>query len=117
AVAPFRALRHPPLARGQGPLGSPAIAWRADARSNRQRGERLSTEIKAGLLPRRWQWVRWYLGAGEGDVPAVGLATERDHLGRALNRTRPRDVDTPNLGEHQMPVIQPRAVAVLLEGE
>jgi hypothetical protein len=60
--------------------------------------------------------VQRHVGAGDADVPAVGLA-DRDRLRRALKGTRPPHHDAPDFGEDQVAVIELRTVADLLVGE
>src|SRR5215467_10403980 len=58
-----------------------------------------------------------HLSTRDGYVPAIGLFGDRDCLGRPFYWTAPVHRDTPDLGEDEGAVIQPRPVAVFLEGE
>jgi hypothetical protein len=61
--------------------------------------------------------MRWYGGAGDRHIPAVGLARDRDGLGDALKRAAPVHIDAPATREHQEASVESGPVAILLEGE
>src|SRR5262249_43826543 len=117
AMAPALATTDTSLAFGEIHFCLAVAGWRADAHAVRKRGERLNTEVYPGLLSSGRERLHWHIRAGEGRVPAVGLVRDRDRLGRAFDGSAPMDTDTPDLGQNEKAVVQPRAVAILLVGE
>ncbi len=71
-----------------------------------ERGERLKPKVYARLLPSGGQGLHRHIRTGEADVPAVRFPTDRDRLGRSLNRAGPAHGDAPNLGQDQEAVVQ-----------
>src|SRR5262249_32214586 len=77
----------------------------------------LQSDINARLTTLEREWLRGYFSAGEADVPAIGFSSDRDRLGRAFQWARPAHGNTPNLGQDQKSIVQPRTIAKLLVGE
>src|SRR4029077_8688963 len=88
-----------------------------NSRAIREGGERLKAEVNPGYLSSRRQGLYRRLSARETDVPTVCFPADGDGLDRSLCRATPTDGDTPNLGEDQEPILQGRAVAILLVSE
>ncbi len=82
-----------------------------------ERGKGLQAKINPCLLTSRRQGRARHVGTKDGDIPAVGLPRDRHRLGRALQRAGPMDADAPEFVQDQGAVIQPGAVATLLERE
>src|SRR5262249_45628700 len=101
AMAALLARGYPALARRQVPLRLAKAARVVDHGPIGQGGEGFQTEVYPGLLARWGQQVRWHLGTGDGDVPAVGLVGYRDRLGRALDGAGPMHAEAPDLGEDE----------------
>src|SRR5262249_24124835 len=116
-LAPFLAPGYPPLAFGQGSLGWTRAAWSMDHRSVGERGKGLQPQVDAGLLPRRWQRLRRYLGTGDRHRPPIGFLGEGDHPGCTGKRSGPVDTETSNLRQDEVTIVEPGAVSVFLVGE
>jgi hypothetical protein len=117
AVAAFDATGDAPLRPPQVPLGHPDEAWGGDGWSSGQRGTRLQAESHAGGDAAEGQGLAGPVGAGDGDLPAVGLPADRARLGGPREGTAPPDRTAPDRGEDQGAVVEPCPVAVLLGGE
>ena len=112
AVAPPLPPAHPPLRLRQLLLGSPEVAGVLDGLSLGGDEEHLQPHVDARLASRRREWLRRDLHTRERDVPAIGLARDRDGLRRAFQWARPPHRKTPDLRQHQETVVQPGAAVL-----
>src|SRR5262249_36413226 len=99
-----------------GPCGGGGDPLPRPPRALRRAEKHLPPHIKAGLASREGESRYRHRGAGEGDVPASGLAGAGDGLGRARQGPTPAHRNPPDLGEHQEAVVPMRTVALLLGG-
>src|SRR5216683_3207165 len=109
--------RDAPLGTLQRHLGHAEDTWVGNLAPIRQGRERFQAEVNARLLASEGQRLDGHVRTRERDVPAVRFPADRDGLGCALNGTGPMDTDAPNLRQGEEAIIQPGAIAVLLEGE
>src|SRR5258708_39832234 len=92
------------------PLLPPAVVtWMLDHLPLRRHQEHLQPHVDPRLPPRRWERLRRYLRTGATDIPAIGLARDRDGFGRAFQWAGPAHREAPDLRQHQVAGIQSRA--------
>src|SRR5258708_45579 len=119
------ALAGPPVgAAGAPPLGTLQVQLRhteearvGDLTAIGERGEGLQPQVYPRLLPGEGQRLDRHLRAGDRHGPAIRRAGDRDGLVRALQGAGPTHRQPPNLGPHQVAIVPPSAVAVLLVGK
>jgi len=100
ALAALLATRYPTLGLGQGLFRLPILARILDARTIRQRSERLQAEINARLPASERQGSARHISTGKANIPPVRLFADRDGLDGALDRPAPVHRNATDFGEH-----------------